>query len=147
MATVLDDVTSETIDASHIQRRIANWEERLNELYKKINDWLPEDWQGQNGIPVNMHEKLMKKFHIEPMQMPTYVLSNESKETVTIEPYGLWLIGANGRVDMKRGDNHYLLVDIAGNFNPSEWYVAKIDQRQRRNRVALTKSWLRQVLQ
>ena len=47
MATVLDDVTSETIDASDIQRRISNWEERLNELYKKINDWLPEDWQGQ----------------------------------------------------------------------------------------------------
>ena len=60
MATVLDDVTSETIDASDIQRRISNWEERLNELYKKINDWLPEDWQGPKGSPVNMHEKLMK---------------------------------------------------------------------------------------
>ena len=50
MATVLDDVTSETIDASDIQRRISNWEERLNELYKKINDWLPEDWQGQKEV-------------------------------------------------------------------------------------------------
>ena len=147
MATVLDDVTSETIDASDIQRRISNWEERLNELYKKINDWLPEDWQGPKGSPVNMHEKLMKKFRIEPTQVPTFVLSNGSNETVTIEPYGLWIIGVNGRVDMKRGDNHYLLVDVAENFNPPEWYVAKIDRRERRDRIALTESWLRQVLQ
>ena len=147
MATVLDDVTSETIDASDIQRRISNWEERLNELYKKINDWLPEDWQGQKRSPVNMHEKLMKKFRIEQTQMPTFVLSNGSNETVTIEPYGLWIIGANGRVDMKRGDNHYLLVDVAENFNPPEWYVAKIDRGERRDRIALTESWLRQVLQ
>ena len=59
--TVLDDVTSETIDARHIQRRVDDWEERVQNLYAKISDWLLDGWEAQQGIPVVMHEKLMRK--------------------------------------------------------------------------------------
>ena len=36
MSTVLDEVTSESIDAQHVRRRVDDWEERLNGLYSMI---------------------------------------------------------------------------------------------------------------
>ena len=44
MNTVLDEVTSETLDADHIRQRIDDWEDRVNGLYTAIGDWLPEGW-------------------------------------------------------------------------------------------------------
>ena len=42
MGTVLEDVTSDTVDATHIQRRVEDWEERVNELFAAIGEWLPD---------------------------------------------------------------------------------------------------------
>ena len=64
MGTVLDDVTSETVDAAHIRRRVDDWEERLNGLYALIGDWLPDGWEARGGAPVVMHERLMRKFDV-----------------------------------------------------------------------------------
>ena len=64
MSTVLDEVTSEAIDATHIRRRVDDWEERLNGLYTTICAWLPGGWEARRGAPVLMHEKLMRKFGV-----------------------------------------------------------------------------------
>ena len=41
MGTVLEDVTSETIDAEHITRRVEDWARRVKGLYATIGGWLP----------------------------------------------------------------------------------------------------------
>ena len=66
MSTVLDEVTSEAIDATHIRRRVDDWEERLNGLYATIGDWLPDGWVARRGAPVLMHEKLI---HLLPQEV------------------------------------------------------------------------------
>ncbi len=38
MGTVLDDVTSGAVDATHIRRCVDDWEERLKGLYAMIGD-------------------------------------------------------------------------------------------------------------
>ncbi len=143
--TVLDDVTSETIDARHIQRRVDDWEERVQNLYAKISDWLLDGWEAQQGIPVVMHEKLMRKFGIAAKTIPTLSLSSKSGDSVKIEPRGLWIIGGNGRIDMKHNGRHYIIVDFAENFEHPNWQAIPADNRSEHE--AVTQEWLKDILQ
>ena len=86
--TVLDDVTSDSVDAQHIQRRVDDWEQRLNNLYEMISNWLPDGWQAHHGKPVIMHERMMRKFGIAAKQIPTLKLFNQSGDSVKLEPRG-----------------------------------------------------------
>ena len=51
MGTVVEDVTSETIDAQHIRRRVNDWEKRLNGLFAAIGRWLPDGWEPAPKVP------------------------------------------------------------------------------------------------
>lgn len=144
MGNVLDDVTDETIDARHVLRRVDDWEARVKRLYATVSEWLPEGWTARAGTPVRMHEELMHRFDVPARQIPTLLLANGSGKSAMLEPRGLWIIGANGRVDMKSGPRHYLIVDTAGNFEASQWQAASTEQRL--ERVALTESWFTQAL-
>lgn len=140
MTTVLDEVTSEVIDATHIRQRVDDWEKRLNGLYTTIGEWLPEGWQARHGTPMLMHEKLMRKFGVAPKPMPTLELHDRTGQLVKLEPHALWIIGNNGRVDVKRDGRRLLIVDAADNFEEPDWQVARDEQR--RHREAVTRDWL-----
>ena len=144
MQTVLDEVTSTTIDARHVRRRVDDWEERLNGLYAAIGEWLPDGWEAREGAPVPMHEKMMRKFDVDPTQMPTLELHGRGGEIVELKPHALWIIGNNGRVDVKRDGRRYLIVDAAENFGDPDWQAAP-DER-RRDRESVTRDWLRRIL-
>ncbi len=144
MKNVLDDVTDEKVDARHINRRVNDWEERVENLYTKIGEWLPDGWTAQEGETVCMHEEMMRRFNVAARQIPTLLLVNGSGNSARLEPRGLWIIGANGRIDMKFGSSHYLIVDVAGSFETPDWQVANAEQRL--DRVDLTESWLKQAL-
>ena len=144
MSTVLDEVTSETLDADHIRQRIDDWEDRLDGLYAAIGDWLPEGWEAQHGPPVVMHETLMRKFGVAARPMPTLELFSRSGEAVKVEPQTLWIIGANGQVALKRDGHRYLIADKAENFEPPDWQAARAERRC--DREAVTREWLRRIL-
>ena len=78
MNTVLDEVTSETIDAQHVRRRVEDWAERVNGLYATIDDWLPDGWEARPGPPVVMLEPLMRKFGVAAKRMPTLELHDRA---------------------------------------------------------------------
>ena len=144
MGNVLDDVTDDNIDANHVLRRVEDWEARVKRLYATVSEWLPEGWTARAGVPVRMHEELMRRFDVDARQIPTLLLANGSGKSAVLEPRGLWIIGANGRVDMKCGPRHYLIVDVAANFEAPQWQAASVEQRL--DRVALTESWFKQAL-
>ena len=144
MSTVLDEVTSEAIDEKHIRRRVDDWEERLNRLYAMIGDWLPDGWEARRGALVSMHEKLMRKFGVEEKRIPTLELHGLTGEVVRLEPYGLRIIGYNGRVDLKREGRRHIIVDAAENFEEPDWQVARDGQRC--DRESVTREWLRRAL-
>lgn len=56
MKTVLEEVTSDAIDAEHVRRRVEDWEARLSGLYAMIGEWLPDGWEVRQGVPAVMHE-------------------------------------------------------------------------------------------
>ena len=78
MSTVLDEVTSDTVDATHIRRRVDDWESRVKALFNEIVSWLPEGWEARPGMPVHMLEELMQKHGAEKRPVPTLVLRSQS---------------------------------------------------------------------
>ncbi|MCY4481833.1 MAG: hypothetical protein OXC12_03070 [Spirochaetaceae bacterium] len=144
MSTVLDEVTSETVDAAHIRRRVDDWKERLSRLFAMIGDWLPEGWETRQGAPVILHEELMRKFGVEARRMPTLDIRGPAGHVARLEPRALWIIGGNGRVDLKHCGLRYLIVDLAENFEAPDWQVARAERRCERE--AFTRDWLRRVV-
>ncbi len=143
--TVLDDVTSDSVDAQHIQRRVDDWEQRLNNLYEMISDWLPDGWRAHHGKPVIMHERMMRKFGIAAKQIPTLKLFNQSGDSIKLEPRGLWILGTNGRLDLKHAGQHYFIVDFAENFKQPDWQVVRAENRFEREKMR--QEWLTRILQ
>lgn len=145
MTTVLEEVTEQTLDTDHVRRRVDDWEERLSDLYATIESWLPDGWTAQQGPCVLMHAELMREFRVAPRQLPTLELTDESGQSARLEPRGLWIVGANGRVDLTHNGLHYLIVDRSENFERPDWQAVRGDQR--RDRRKLSCDWLRQILQ
>lgn len=145
MSTVLDEVTSDAINTKHVRRRVDDWEDRLNELYATIGNWLPEGWEAHRGEPVLMHEELMRKFGVPAKRIPTLELHDGAGHVAKLEPHALWIIGENGRVDLKGDGPRYHIVDTADNFAQPNWEAVRSERRC--DREAVTREWLRRVLQ
>ncbi len=145
MGTVLDEVTSEAVDAAHIRRRVEDWEERVSRLYAMLDDWLPDGWHAHRGVPVVMHEELMRKFGVPAKRMPTLDLRDRAGHTARLEPRALWIIGENGRIDLKHDGCHYFIVDTAENFAQPNWEAVRSERRC--DREVVTRDWLRRILQ
>ncbi|MDE0004803.1 MAG: hypothetical protein OXQ29_19100, partial [Rhodospirillaceae bacterium] len=145
MKTVLEEVTSDAVDAEHVRRRVEDWEARLNGLYAKIGEWLPDGWEARRGAPVVMHAKMMERFGVEAKRLPTLELHSRSGQVVKLVPDALWIIGTNGRVDLKGDGGRYIMIDTADNFEEPRWEVSRSDRRSHREPV--TREWLRPILQ
>ncbi len=144
MGTVLEDVTSETIDAEHIRRRVDDWERRLGGLFAAVGGWLPDGWEAHQGTPVVMEEPLMRKFGVTAKPMPTLELQDSAGHVVKLVPRGLWIIGSNGRVDLKQNGRRYLIVDMAKNFEAPDWQAAPAEGWCARE--AVNEDWLKRIL-
>ena len=116
MKTVLEEVTSDAIDAEHVRRRVDDWEARLNGLYAMIGECLPNGWESRQGASVLMHEKMMQEFGVEATRLPTLEFHEGDTPAVRLIPRALWIIGTNGRVDLKGDIGRYIIIDTADNF-------------------------------
>ncbi len=143
MATVLDDVTSDCIDAPYIQRRVDDWIHRVSSLYGELSAALPEGWSTK-AEAVTMHEPLMRKFKIPAASVPSLAFEHESGATVTLTPQVLWEIGDNGRLDLIANGQRYLVVDLAESFACPEWRVCTAQDRW--SREPFTPDWLNRIL-
>lgn len=146
MATVLDDVTSESIDAPYIQRRVDDWIYRVSSLYGELRAGLPEGWSTKTAT-VTMHEELMRRFSVAAASVPSLTFAHESGATATLTPHGLWVVGANGRLDLALAANRkrYLVLDLADSFTCPDWQVCSAQDRW--NREPFTPDWLNRILQ
>ena len=144
MKTVLEEVTSDAVDTEHVRRRVEDWEARLNGLYAMIGEWLPDGWEARRGASVLMHEKMMQAFGVETTRLPTLELHGGDAPAVRLIPRALWIIGTNGRVDLKCDGGRYIVVDTADNFGEPRWEVSPADRRSEREPV--TRDWLERIL-
>ena len=80
----------------------------------------------------------MQQFDVEPRSIPALAIISD-KNRISFMPMGLWVIGANGRLNIKTNKNHYILIDTgAKDGAPSNWVL--VSPIKRSQRVPLDKS-------
>jgi hypothetical protein len=130
MPGVLEETTSREITRADIERRVDDWVRRIEALYRQIAEWLPPQWETERAGTIQMREELMQKFGVEPRELPVLELSRSGQTSARIEPRGLWIIGANGRLDFYTRSGHYIMIDSAENFETPDWRIAPLSDRR-----------------
>ena len=144
MTTVLEDIVSDSLDPEYGLQRVEDWEYRLTELYSTIRSWLPDSWQATEGEPIVMHEKLMQKAGIKQRKIPTLKVFNQVGHEILFVPKGLWIVCANGRVDLKYKCERYFIYDSAKIFEQPDWKVVNPMYWERRE--PLNEEWMAHLL-
>lgn len=128
--TVLEELTTNELTSDHVRKRVDDWSSRIDNLYKTLEEWLPNGWTARRGAAVSMNEELMQYNGVPARDLPTLELLHDGTVGVKIRPYGLWIIGANGRIDLVKGHDIYLILDHAKTFEPPNWHIAAATERQ-----------------
>ena len=118
-----------SIDRSYVERRLIDWHRRLDALYADIQTWLPVGWSMSDGGSVSILEDLMVRFDVPRQALPRKDLFHHGTRVGRIEPRGLWIIGANGRVDMILSAEHSIIVDRAQSFDLPQWTITPLRDR------------------
>ena len=77
-----------------------------------------------------MYEELMQKYGIEKQLIDVADIFKHDKLILSIKPVGLWIIGANGRVDLITKNDLFIMVDLAGWQKKSKWTIFKSNDRR-----------------
>lgn len=130
MAAVKEEPKQET--KRQVQMRIANWRRRIEALYDQIEAWATREWGDGcvvRGTAPQAEEYMMRKLHIPPGKLPTLTV-RAGNRTIEFSPRCLWIIGANGQLDVMAGGRHYHLSDRGGtNGRASYWEIDNPDPR------------------
>lgn len=134
---------------NRIERRADDWIERLHELRSQMAAWLQDSDLAHLAIvdqpPVRMSEPLMQRFGVEPRMMPTFEIRVGAQRVMRFLPKALWIIGANGRVDLITKVAAPILVDRSEPLSrPSNWQL--YDSSNLRDSVPLTEATFRNLV-
>ena len=113
------------IDKKYIESRVNDWRHRIVDIFsfvKKSCSNYPEIDFSENKT-TQMHEELMQKFDVSPVELPILEIRKNKELLASFKPMGLWVIGANGRIDILTKAGSYILVDVAEKEEPSIWKV------------------------
>ena len=112
-----------------VERRVDDWVRRLSDLRVQMSDWIAESpefstLQIVDLPPTVMSEEMMRTFDVPPAHMPVFELHAGSRRVMRFQPKGLWVIGANGRVDLITKSDAPILVDQSEpNSGSSDWQM------------------------
>ena len=110
------------INAEHINKRIIDWKKRISDLYSDISLWLENsEYTVRKGHNLIMFEELMFQFNIPATEIETLDILRGRVFVMSIKPKGLWIIGANGRIDLTSITKNVILVDTANQFEKPKW--------------------------
>ncbi len=113
------------IDKSYIEKRVKDWKDRLNSLYLLVEDILSakKNIECKKTRQTTMYEELMQKYDIESEDIPILDIYKDKVIIAIFKPVGLWVIGANGRIDILTEEGAYILADTAEKGKKPEWKV------------------------
>ena len=120
----LEEVTADALPREHVLRRVEDWLARINSLYDKLTSWVPHGLHVDRSRTTTMHEELMIKAGVPPRDLPIMRFERAGEEILVIQPFGLWIIGANGRLKASGKKGFASIVDRAGNFQRPKWEIA-----------------------
>jgi hypothetical protein len=114
-----------------IERRIADWMRRLNNLFQATEAWAAKHgWSADPADTVAMHEELMEGYELPPVEQPTLKLIGPGQSFAFFKPRALWVIGANGRVDLYTSKGVYIIIDQADAYAPPAWTLFRSSSKR-----------------
>lgn len=129
------EVMSDQLSSEDVARRVEDWVARIEALYGQVIGWLPPEWRAERSRSREMHEELMREFGVRARRLTILDLLGPEGARATIEPRGLWIIGANGRLDLTSDKDHFIILDRASSFQPPDWGIAPLTQRQQLSKL------------
>jgi hypothetical protein len=120
------------VSREHVLRRLSDWRDRVHKLYDQIERQLQD-----TGFRCNREEKhvlseeLPRKVGIAEAEQPKIdalrIVRPDKTNAAVLQPRGLWIIGANGRVDLRimpsvGSSEIYILLDQSKPLSgPGQW--------------------------
>lgn len=132
----MTDKSTPIVDQDLIRRRIEDWQNRTDNLYSEIEDWIKDapNYSFRLGNSLEFYEELMQKFDVPPYTLKSADIFKDEILAVSIKPKGLWVIGANGRLDLLTDGVRYFLLDFAQAFEEPNWTVVSSNRRTDRKK-------------
>jgi len=124
-------VDSETeLSKEEIEHRVHDWLDRLRDLFQKTEHWAAsQGWNADSSDTVEMNEEPMKRRGVPAQKQPTLRLESPGGGYALFKPKGLWVIGANGRIDLYTPKGAFIIVDQAEQFSTPRWRLFRADKR------------------
>jgi hypothetical protein len=123
----IGDVDEPEISKESVVKRVKDWLKRLDALLNQIKNWASANgWTVEDGAPVPMREEPMERFAVPESRQPSLSIRSVQGAEIWIKPKGLWVIGANGRVDIYSRKGAFTLVDVADVFQKPRWVLHRV---------------------
>jgi hypothetical protein len=104
-------------------------EEPSSRSFSRGQTWaVTNGWRVYDSGTVGMHEELMQKFDVPATRQPTLRLEGDDGY-VLFKPKGLWVIGANGRIDLYTSKGTFIIVDLAERGQAPKWTIFRATQK------------------
>jgi len=116
-------------ETEYVVERLEDWKNRLTHLFTEIDHWTPQPWQILHSQIIQRNEELMRRFDVAPKEVPILTLLN-GKQRVAFVPSALWIVGADGRVNVTINARQYILIDRRDtSLDASRWEIILGNQR------------------
>ena len=145
MSSVIQELLGDDIslDHDHVRDRVADWKMRVSCLFDDITSWFPE-FASDRSDTIEMDEELMREYGVPPARLPILLLSDSDGQVGRFVPIGLWIIGANGRLNLFAARGQFVIVDRSDYPTQVQWEIAPALQRLKTE--PLSKSTLLQAI-
>ena len=117
---------------AELEKRIQDWKNRISSLYNLIEKWIEsmDGYRVERQKLVRMHEELMQNFLMRPENLKVLDIYYRDRIVVTVKPVALWVLGANGRLDILYKNGAVILVDQAKSFKTPKWVAFSTGNRK-----------------
>jgi hypothetical protein len=126
----MEESPQTTVTKELVEERVKDWKERLHALFQEVRAWAVENgWRVDDSGTIGMHEELMQKFGVPATEQPTLRLDGDHGYAL-FKPKGLWVIGANGRIDLYTSKGTFSIVDLAERGTDPRWTIFRASQKR-----------------
>ena len=126
----MEESRQTTITKEQVEERVRDWKNHLRDLFEEVGVWaIQHGWRVDHSRTVAMHEELMERFDVPATEQPTLRLDNEHQYAL-FKPKGLWVIGANGRIDLYTSKGAFIILDLAERGAPPRWTIFRTSQNR-----------------
>lgn len=124
------------------EKNKTEWIERVNKLFELIHNWLDplqkNDYLRISYADIRITEELIGHYNSKKM-----IITFFNDEKIELEPIGLHIIGAKGRVDMRIGIRTIMII---GSNDDSEWMFSEREGREKPRRWNFNKEEFEKIL-